>query len=45
MLTGNKVMHKLHLRGQGITSSTCGPVNNDCEKIKKFKETENLNYI
>ena len=38
-------MPELHLRQVGLTYSAFGPFTKHHEKITKFKETDNLNYI
>ena len=46
MLTGDKFILELYLRQPGFTTNNvCGPFTNDCERIKKFKETVNLKHI
>ena len=45
LLTGDKFMPVLHLRQPGFSYSTCGPFTKHYERIQKFKDTGNLNYI
>ena len=45
MLDWDNLMPKLHLRQPGVTWSIFGPFTKNHERIQKFKETENLNYI
>ena len=45
LLTGDKFMSGLHLRQPRFTYSDCGPLTKHRERIKKFKETDDLNYI
>ena len=45
LLTGDKLMPVLHLRQPGFSYSTCGPFTKHYERIQKFKNTGNLNYI
>ena len=45
LLVGDKFMPEMHLRQQGFTYSACGPFTKDKEKIQKFKETGDTNYI
>ena len=42
---GDKFMSKLNLRQPGFTYSACGPFTKHRERIKKFRETGDLNYI
>ena len=44
-MTGDKFMPELHLRQLGFTYSACGPFTKHHERIQKFKETGDLNYI
>ena len=45
LLVGDKFMPELHLRQPGFTYSACGPFTKNKEKIQKFKETGDTNYI
>ena len=45
LLDGNKFAPELHFRQPGFTYSACGPFAKYREKIQKFKETGDLNYI
>ena len=45
LLTGDKLMAKLHLRQPGFTYSACGLFTKHRKRIQKFKETGDLNYI
>ena len=51
LLAGDKFMHEMHLKqpcalGQpGFTYSACGPFTKNKERIQKFKETGDTNYI
>ena len=45
MLTGGKFMPELNLRQPGFTYSVCGLFTKHREKIKKLKETGDLNYV
>ena len=38
-------MPEMHLRHPGFTYSACGPFTNNKERIQKFKETGDTNYI
>ena len=44
-LTGNKFMPEMHLRQPGITNSACDSFTKNKERIQKFKETGDTNYI
>ena len=45
LLTGDKFMPEMHLRQPGFTYSACGPFTKNKERIKKFKQTGDTNYI
>ena len=45
LLTGDKFMLEMHLRQAGFTYSACGPFTKNKERIQKFKETGDTNYI
>ena len=45
LLTGDKFMSEMHLRQPGFTYSACGPFTKNKERIQKFKETGDRNYI
>ena len=45
LLVGNKFMPEMHLRQPGFTYSACGPFTINKERIQKFKETGDTNYI
>ena len=45
LLVGDKFMPEMHLRQPGFTYSVCGPFTKNKERIQKFKETEDTNYI
>ena len=42
---GHKIITEFHLRQTGFTYSASGPFSKHHERIQKFKETGNLNYI
>ena len=42
LLPGDKFMPELHLKQLGFTYSACGPFTKHHERIKKFRETDNL---
>ena len=45
LLTGGKFTSELHLRQLEITYSACWPFTKHRERIQKFKETDDLNYV
>ena len=45
LLAGDKFMPELHLRQPGFTFSAYRPFTKHRERIKKFRETGNLNHI
>ena len=45
LLAGDKFMPEMHLRQPQFTYSTCGPFTKHKERIQKFKETGDTNYI
>ena len=45
LLAGDKFMPKMHLKQPGFTYSSCGPFTKNKERIQKFKETGDTNYI
>ena len=45
LLAGDKFVSEMHLRQPGFTYSTCGTFTKNKERIKKFKETRDTNYI
>ena len=45
LLTGDKFTPEMHLKQPGFTYSACRPFTKDKERIKKFKETGDTNYI
>ena len=45
LLAGDKFMPEMHLRQPRFTYSTCGPLTKNKERIQKFKETEDTNYV
>ena len=44
-LARDRFMSEIHLKQPGLTYSACGPFTKNKEKIQKFKETGNTNYI
>ena len=45
LLAGDKFMPEMHLRQPQFTYSACGPFTKDKQRIQKFKETGDTNYI
>ena len=45
LLAGDKFMPEMHLRQPKFTYSACGPFTKHKERIQKFKETGDTNYI
>ena len=45
LLASDKFMPEMHLKQRRFTYSACGPFTKNKERIKKFKETEDTNYI
>ena len=45
LLAGNKFMPEMHLKQLGFTYSACGLFTKNKERIQKFKETGDMDYI
>ena len=45
LLAGDKFMPEMHLRQLQCTYSACGPFTKNKQRIQKFKETGDTNYI
>ena len=45
LLVGDKFMPEMHLKQLGFTYSTCGPFTKNKERIEKFVQTGNTNFI
>ena len=45
LLAGNKFMSEMHLKQPGFTYSACGPFTKNKERIEKFMQTRNTNFI
>ena len=45
LLTGDKFMPEMHLRQPGFTYSACRPFTKKKEKIEKFMQTRNTDFI
>ena len=44
-MAGDKFMPEMHLKQPGFTYSACGPFTKNKERIQKFMQTEDINYI
>ena len=45
LLSGEQFIPKLHVKQLGFTYSTCGPFTKNKERIEKFMQTRNEDYI
>ena len=45
LLAGDKFMPEMHLKQPGFTYSACGPFTKNKERIKKFMQTGNTDFI
>ena len=45
ILVGYKFMPEMHLKQSGFTYSACGPFTKNKERIEKFMETGNTDFI
>ena len=45
LLVGDKFIPEKHLKQPGFTYSVCGPFTKNKERIKKFLQTGNTNFI
>ena len=45
LLVGDKSMPEIHLKQSGFTYSVCGPFTKNKERIEKFMETGNTDFI
>ena len=45
LLAGDKFIPEMHLRQPQFTYSVCGPFTKHKQRIQKFKETGDTNYI
>ena len=45
LLVGDQFMSELHLKQPGFTYSACGPFTRNKERIEKFTQTRNTNFI
>ena len=45
LLVGDKFMPEMHLKQPGFTYSACGPFTKNKERIEKFMQTGDTNFI
>ena len=45
LLAGDKLTPEMHLKQPGFTYSACGPFNKNKERIEKFMQTGNTDFI
>ena len=45
LLVGDKYMPEMHLNQPGFTYSACGPFPKHKERIEKFMQTENTDFV
>ena len=45
LLVGNKFMPEMHLKQPGFTSAACSPLTKNKERIEKFMQTGNTDFI
>ena len=45
LLVGDKFMPEMHLKQPGFTYSACGPFTKNKERIEKFMQTRDTNFI
>ena len=45
LLVGDKFMPEMYLKQSGFTYSTCGPFTRNKERIEKFMQTGNTDFI
>ena len=45
LLTGDNFMPEMHLKQPGFTHSLCSPFTKTKERIQKFMQTRNTDYI
>ena len=45
LLVGDKFMPEMHSKQPGFTYSACGPFTKNKERIEKFMQTGNTNFI
>ena len=45
LLAGDRFMPEIHLKRPGFTYNACGPFTNNKERIEKFRQTGNADFI
>ena len=45
LLAGDKFIPEMYLKQPGFTYSSCGPFTKNKERIEKFMQTGNINFI
>ena len=45
LLAGDKFMPEMHLKQPGFTYSACGPITKNKERIEKFMQARNTDFI
>ena len=45
LLEGDKFMTEMHLKQPGFTYSVCGPFTKNKERIEKFMQTGNTDFV
>ena len=45
LLVGDKFMPEMHLKQPAFTDNACGPFTKNKERIEKFMQTGNTNFI
>ena len=45
LLVGDKFMPEMHLKQRGFTNSACGSFTRNKERIEKFMQTRNTDFI
>ena len=45
LLAGDQFMPEMHLKQSGFTYSACGPFNKNKERIEKFMQAGNTDFI
>ena len=45
LLTGDRFTPELHLKHSRFTYSACGPFTKHLERLKKFRESDNLKHL
>ena len=45
LLAGDKFMPEMYLKQSGFTRSACGPFTKNKERVAKFMQTRNTDYV